>query len=384
MLDCDFYDLYKAHTLETVDDCERIASVMIEHESMSVACKKTLVNLIFQKKRVLQNLDVDPFKFLLKYLVHKIYRLLFKVSRKKKAQIVQKSWVKLNYELFNDISDRHVLVLPFGINIHRQLAYITFLKKEGVSYSYYGYNYCFADVITIFFRSNILELAKIEHRVYSTAAKEIIDTYKLSTFCTSDDVESGSHILNDVLRKKNVKVINKSHGVGRYSPYISCDEFYLYGIGQRDFYKRNNRDISYVLYEFPKKYEKCLAGKRCIFVSQATNLNLDYQKYEQDLIGDLGRVMESVGFELYVKVHPNLRNRTQRFGGYRITDELSSRENMGSLIVTVFSTAYYNFKQYGHTVLLNSSLSFLFEGERVVDMHDLPLYTKGLRVITES
>lgn len=334
----------------------------------------------------------DIAKVIIKVLVHKAFRVVWVLNKKKlKRKLpnkVFKAWVEVNVESWGgefSVHDSCVLILPFPLKLSRQLNFIKGLKGD-LSYSLYGYAYSFKKLVQHIIYRDIMSLALLENSAATSYVRDVRELGVAKAF-HMDDVEVQSYVASSHLIKKNVLVNFRNHGIGRYSPYFTASSAVFFNESQRIYYESlNSFEYVELMYYLDRnlEFEKS-ALQQVVFVSQLINgLPAEYELLEERILEKLSVIGKELGFTLAVKLHPNGRN-ANFLKGYPSVDSLKPSKNCTTIFFTNYSTSYYTFEQYGPTYLIRSSevdpSIFFGDEERIVDeaaFSDSASFTKAI------
>jgi len=174
---------------------------------------------------------------------------------------------------------------------------------------------------------------------------------------TMDDVSAAFFVTNYNLLLKGKSIINSSHGIGCYSPYVCYSKFYTFNKKQSDFYNFYNSNI-----EFIEKYSEKKSGKinllafdRIILVDQGdfVKRGFIYENQLQKLFyTKFNKIAHEKKIDIRLKLHPlasvSYKDKIKHdYPNLEICDIIPKNKLL--LSISLYSTSYYDFKIYGMT-----------------------------------
>ncbi len=293
-----------------------------------------------------------------------------------------RTWVDVTYELYEKDIDREntlFVVYPFSINRKRQIDYIKFLKSKGIKYVYSGYNYAFTDLLKWLLGSDDADLAALENNANERHADFLLNRIEFNQLLTTDEFEVSSFILNRKIKNAGKKVINKAHGVGKYSPFVCYDEFWVFNSAQRNYYGTFSPEI--IFQDYPVDKPTVVESiKHVVLVSQQlTGNNESVADFENRVLKELSCTDK---YKVCVKLHPNskIEEHVDASGIEYFKTNPDYMNN--SVFLTAYSTAYLTFQKFGTTYLVGDALndpSLVFGREaRIIDIDSLKEFINGL------
>ncbi|WP_299266793.1 hypothetical protein [uncultured Psychrosphaera sp.] len=336
--------------------------------------REGITNLLYQYYHTLTGGDLSkldslnlsklrfPWKFVLKVffkiLIHKFFRILFLIRSKSKSPVVIKSWVDVNYYSWIKLdewkeSDFSILVIPFLLNPIRQVKFVRDLMAQNKKIIFYGYRYSVKKFIKFALNPNLISFFEFESHATSITSAEITSLGVEKIF-VMDDVEPLSFIQNRGLIDSGIEVNFRAHGIGRYSPYFSATQATFFNESQQNFYtKFNNFESTSCVYPSTRSVDGLTSLERVIFISQrAKSIDSAYSVIEIRVVDKLKEICKKSSIPFSIKLHPNTDS-----GVYEGIDknlQLTTDNSDKTLLFTCFSTAYYDFEQYGNTWLVQT------------------------------
>jgi hypothetical protein len=330
-----------------------------------------------QSQRFLQNNSLKSTFF--KWIAHRAYRLFFK--RKSKHLSVIRSWVEITEKMYGQHFHKSlILIYPFNLNFSRHIAYARKCFQKYDSVSLCGIPYRFSDWLRIIFSDRDLDrgYVQFEYNGYRRHGKELIKK-GLKYFYTSEEFEAGSFLMAEFIRNHGGHITNTAHGLSFRAPYTSYDFFSVYNVAQRRYYETFSRATQFQV--LPRINAGpldlvsfgCSKGYALIFLE---GLFAKYDmKFEADLqsraVDVLREISESLSLRVFVKAHPNRKpSEYQSYSaltGVDIIKHLYEAQNYKPIFITIASAAYYDFRQYGAFIFIDSGYDNLeeFYGEKV-------------------
>lgn len=215
-------------------------------------------------------------------------------------------YVEVTDRIYADkFSSSSLVVLPFFLNVNRQLSFIKNLKKRGVDYQFIGMPYSVRDLWRILVASSDTQLFNIEMSVRIKLAKLLLERGLSEFVYSTDEWDPFASIFHGHMKSEGVKSINTAHGVGFYSPYLDYHEFTVLTNSQLNFYQGLNTDLRLkIASESHHIRDVSGQGSKVLYVWQNFHKRLFAYEHEWQL--SLTRHLSEIyGNRLIVKVHPN-------------------------------------------------------------------------------
>jgi hypothetical protein len=265
-------------------------------------------------------------------------------QRARGLTIYRKCYVD-DIELVFDPSESQVLraVYPFPLSLQRQLRYLRFLRERGYPFRLDGNRYGLGDVIRFLRRRDVCSVARLEARAQLRTARAVL-RLGVTKVQLSDEFDIGSLDFARYMRRHPVKVTNSAHGVGKYLPYHSYDEFFVLTDKQRQYY-RSRYPCTYLRRMLNDKLPQATARiddskLRLVFLSQTSadsgNLIADNESVVIDLLRR--EFADESRLELYFKPHPNRREETHPLGFTVLRDLSEVNGGARTVFASFFST----------------------------------------------
>ncbi len=313
-------------------------------------------------------------RFLIKAIVHKLYRLWPRLTKETNTAV--RAWVELSEAIYPDVhQDGTVLIYPFYLNFARHIRYIRRCRQRypnvqliGLPYGVFRFLW---DLISGQDRDVALVTAEV--RAFSKHADEIWCYARKTLFC-NDEFEAGVVCLANRLKRRNVGVINTSHGLSFGSPYVGYDEFVVYNKAQIHYYHHRSPGT-----KFRVQIRRNAAVEEAVSLSTEfhpvvllmhgnfTRADLRYERrLELDIVRQLKRICREISIEFLVKLHPNairedidIFEKIEEVKTIRRLDDLSG---VNPFFVATITTAFYDFFSDG---------PFLFVNDGIVSIEDI-------------
>lgn len=246
-------------------------------------------------------------------------------------------YVEVTEQIYSkEFNTSSLVVLPFFLNVNRQLSFIGSLKKRGVNYQFVGMPYRVIDLWRILVATNDIQLFNTEISVRIRLAKQLIKKGLSEFVFTTDEWDPFSPVFHNYLKNKGVKSINTAHGVGFYSPYIEYYEFTVLTDKQRRYYQYLNPSLRIKLASGNHHVRNVSGnGNKVLYVWQNFHKKLFAYEHEWQLslIKHLSEIYRN---RLIVKVHPN-SNGPMIPGNIRMTKLWSDCQGIEK-VYTIYST----------------------------------------------
>jgi hypothetical protein len=317
------------------------------------------------------------FKTLMKVFVNKLFYIFGELFSNRSNYIgnsqVIRTWVDVSIHLFqSEITKSYVLIYPFSINIKRQLLYIRSLREKKIQFQITGFSYSLINTIIWIFSRQDMKYFLLERDAYKHHSNWMLAKKKLKTLLTTDEFEPGSFILNKELMKNNITVINKAHGIGKYSPYINYNKFFVFNTSQVKYYSEYSSGIEFSIYK-REVYPQDLSNiKTLVFIDQLPEPDGSLLHISQlKAVKELEKVSKMLGIDFKVKLHPNVRVVAKEYEHLKYSGK--AQDIILPAFFTFFSTAYLEFEEFAPTVLLKDEVydpSIIFgQDARVVNVN---------------
>lgn len=336
---------------------------------------------IVENKIKLDYIDKSQFyNAIIKFIINRFFILLSnrKITNNKS---VIRAWTELDIELHKKVFySSMIYIYPFGINIKRGFNFIKTTYKETSNVTLMGVPYSFYKLISIFLSINIKDLRLLEYEI--DAMKKHSKYFKnYETIFTSDEYIPAIPILYDELIKEGKNVINVAHGMGIYNPYNIYTKFKLISNLQKNFYIKFEKEMQLIVeeknlnnLEFTNKNLE----KKIIFVHQA-NLEKFDLIYEYKFQKKILKILNSFNLSnIYIKLHPNTNKKEKKeiFLNYKNLTEIHNFDTnrYNYLFLTMFSSAYYDFKKYGEFIFIKDDVfspENMFENINILHIDNL-------------
>lgn len=297
-------------------------------------------------------------RVVVKAVSHRLFRLagMLAGSRWRACNTIVRSWVDVTLELVDiRIEDCGILVYPFPLNVRRQLRYLKQLKQNGYRFRLAGMPYSITRVLLWAIRPDDERIAAIEVTAARRHAEEIQKRYSPSQVLTTEEFEAGTFALGSELRSRGIRVTNMAHGVGKYSPYVSFDEFHVFNDMQESYYRQFGDVDRYCLY--PREV-RCWGMRNIgtlVLVDQLVWRDGSLLNQLQDkIVSILCNVAERTGLNVAVKLHPNSQLSPD---GRNTAVEYTTHRHWAdgaAMYLSVYSTAYLTFEENGPTLLVGN------------------------------
>ncbi|MBT8278044.1 MAG: hypothetical protein KJO41_03515 [Bacteroidia bacterium] len=375
--------LYHLHNL---DEAERLREIHIDFisrikfnylfsKNVSISKEDSTVNLLPHR--------IIP-KLFLKYFANKIFFLL---KAKVKNDKIIKSWVEVTEKIYKDeLHDSQILIYPFPIKIYRQLKYIFNKIKKSESVGLMGVPYKISPLLKTLFNRNIDYLITVfEYTGAIRHANYFLKYQGIQKILTTEEFEVASFSFSKKLIKSGVQVINACHGLSVYSPFVYYSKFLLINKKQKELYSIFNKNLDFeIIYDetFESKVSKV---SKIIFVDQG-DLGKLGMPYEAALRGKVLGVLNQIGKKrnstIQIKTHPNTKQkeikRLQSQYEYLPIIKKLKPPLEGLVFITLYSTAYYDFRKYGSFLFIKDDLfnPSLFFGPKIKSVHVSELKVK--------
>lgn len=380
----------------------QILSNELAHDC-SVLHRQCYANFLFQNPKIFERLESKKkfrlswkfcIRICIKVFIHSLFRSFYLFNQAKIAnrKSLIKAWVDINiseWEESVEILDCGVLVLPFPISIRRQGRFIKFLRRNKLNYTLYGYKYSLRNLLRFCIQRTPKSLVELEigAQVYYVSDVVSVSPTKLYVM---DDVEFYSHYANSKLIERGFDILFSAHGIGRYSLHYNCTNYTFFNDAQHGFFDEFNflRNFK-IKFKSSGIYDRAsiLDFTSVCFISQLSKTQTrEYYGIEKRILEIIKKVCPD-DVELIFKRHPNSRN-LECPEGYLEVERLDEYKRT-VLFLTLYSTAYYSFQDYGQTILIETkeldSKNIFGDNERIVREEELDtLFSTNEEVTTKS
>ena len=324
-----------------------------------------------------------------KYCANLLFNMLGLFIKKKRTSTssLVRAWVDVDEKLHTkEFYDSSIFIYPFGINFKRSYSFIKKVFSNHSNVKLIGINYQFWDAFKVLLGSNKLEkLVTFEFRGMRKHSKAFSN---FKTIYTSDEFQAATPILYK--NTENTRVINRAHGMGCYNLIINYTEFYVYNDIQKEYYKRNNPELIYKIYNSePEELIQSQSNKkvnRIVYIDQG-DLNKYNYFYETKLQNKVLKELKDINegnneYEVFVKYHPNRSeteikefNNINKLASIKVLDA-----NEQYLFINLYSTSYFDFKKLGSFIFVSDdhfSAKYFF-GDSITRVHINQLKSKIL------
>ena len=310
------------------------------------------------------------------------FKFFFLAVPKYKTRFVVKTWIDVNYSDFCRLTaddDHFVLVLPFPLGVNRQLRYLLDLYRKDVNFCIVGLPFRLSDILRFARVPSFYNHFWCNHNASLGFSKLVNHQFLFQHYYTMDDVDPFNFSSNMAL-KNQVGVTTILHGIGTYSPILSCDELYCFNQKQAEFYACLNSEIKFVILNEPAlgAIDTCFTVSGIlVFLSAITEASpSDEIRTEFKILAKLKKICDNLQVDFYVKRHPNLINETL-FKDHMLVSSIE--DNV--VVCSLYSTGYYTFGS-NRSFLIDTGdflLADLFgEAERVISEATLAEYLYDL------
>ena len=291
-------------------------------------------NIIYKSTKD-SNIKFNRKEVLLKCLIHKLFYIFSKVKKFNTKNInILKSWVDISLELYKSEKIDLVYLLPYKLSLYRQFQYVITLYKKKYSFRFIGYNYKLKKILKYLTNPNLYNYVDLEH----DASESFYKTHETSgipnAIFTSDEHEVNSFIHHELFIKHKTRVINKVHGIGKYSPNIVYSNIFLYNDVQESFYNLySNVPVTY----FNKTVETSASfNNEIIYISGVANYK-SFSILEEKLLKLLTEISKAKNFKLLIKSHPSY---IKNYNNYNTINNLN-KNNHNAVYLHIMSTFHY-------------------------------------------
>ncbi len=238
----------------------------------------------------------------------------------------------------------------------RQEKYLEHLKINNRNYFFYIPKINYYKLIKIAIRnyfSLIPKKLKIPFLHVIIARLEIDDYIEYLTkefpdvkeFYTKEEFLPSTTYLTELLKKRNIKVINFAHGLGVYCPIVNYDEFYVFSKVQKDYYISSSTNFRYFETEIsPIRQKKDITQDFAIvFIAQSilSSINsITIKAAYKKTVEFIESLVRDLNIPIFVKYHPNSKEVDKIFSDkIKIIEKISDLpSNYNFLSITLYST----------------------------------------------
>ena len=295
-------------------------------------------------------------KLILKTLLHKFYRIFFLLNKNKiKNKNIVKYWCDVDEKLHLSIiktKSTFIFIFPFVNNLKRAFLSIKKIYSSSNKKTLIGLPYSFKTLFRIVFSKQLYrDLAIIDHE-YKAYNLHANDYDSATNIYTSDEFLTGIFITNNILINNKKSIINKAHGIGFYSPFISYTEFECFNEGQKLFYNTLNTKIN---------YKTRFSSVKLLDTQIKSNIVIIHQNFEDYKTRSLENSIQSSVLKIlnlsglnknkYLKFHPNVKKKAKKhfLETYENFTEISDLNSLSEMsFIGISSTAYYDFRDFGN------------------------------------
>ncbi len=329
-----------------------------------------------------------------KYITHRIFRLFG--SRVKRPSSLVRAWTDKAEQLYStECVSAHVLVYPYNTNFLRSFSFIRSCYRNHRDFSLCGISYSLRLLARVFWKMHRRDsqMAEYERQALVRHGKELAQLGPQTVF-TTDDYEPAGFLFHNVLIAAGIHTTNTCHGIAVYGPHVSASRMVFINSFQQKYYscrstfKETKSRIPVPTVDAPTKETRPL----CVVYIQG-KWNLSRKPYEHlfdRLLKDaLQESCRATGLEWFVKSHPDLST----IAKYRISiqhhvkvfNDWSVVESRPVIFINFMSTALYDFRERGVTVLVRDDFidpgTVFGTGHIVIHRREL---TKVLRALQKD
>ena len=322
------------------------------------------INIVNDKSDNGHFIDFSHFKkILVKLVLHRIYRLLF---RKIACTSAIRSWVEISKIMYCDKYDRSlILIFPFVLNIKRHIRYIKHCFGNYKNVTLCGLPYSLIDYMKLFIfsKSKDLHCVRFELNAYKKHALEL-GQIGVKHLYTSDEFEAGAFVMVKALHDCGAEVTNTAHGMSFGCPYVNYDTFYVYNNAQKDYYSFKSEQVNYkVTPRSNTNPVNCVLDsaekKKAIIFIEANYERLGMRYYtnlENMAVNALREIGLKYNVDTYIKIHPNRKVpddlNEYSISGVKAIKHLSDIKDADPVFISFYSAAYYDFRHLGQFIFI--------------------------------
>lgn len=316
-------------------------------------------------------------RFLIKVLLHTVFRfcgyLQFKFNNTSQIRVGRKCYVDDIFKVFEVEADRSPLYLvhPFPIRVMRQVKFVIALKKRKIPFVFAGQVYVLKDVLKLLASRKVADMYSAETRSSILYAKKWAGA-GIVRFELSDEFDIACLSLGRALNFFGIHTVNKAHGIGKYYPQVSFNEFFVMNSKMSDYYQNVSLNGRVMISLFN---ESNVGGSKYLEMSAGGKINLIWVSQVFEGSGDYLAACEAVflkeyAFELRSKLdgvsmfvyrpHPNSL-RCDAPDGWVVSS--NNYDGDFNIYISFFSTVFIDPEFLGRKYLLewegiNPSLAF--------------------------
>lgn len=278
-------------------------------------------------------------------------------------------------------------VFPFPLGLKRQLNFIRELMSSGRTFVLDGYPYSLIDLSRFLVNPTVGNYERLEHRAAFRFARRVSKS-GVSVMRMSDEFDISFLSTCRFFKRFGVFVENRTHGVGKYLPYVKVDRFYyldesmlkyyrfIGGADKRLFFLKSTKPEI----PFCNKPQLCL-----VFMGQLTKQYSPYiDAAESELSQVLSKISSEFGLGLFYKPHPNApsAHNLARAGFLEyVSPEAIFAANLLPLYISFFSSSHIEKKFSGIKLVIETEFirpRYAFHSGRCVKLNELKKEVSGL------
>lgn len=328
---------YSKKYFSSVDEAESFCNFVVMNSSVYRKSTGCDVSEIFREKVGVKK----TFTIILKFLVHKVFRIFYQMKNDDKVEQIVKTWIELNFHTYRERITQDTnslcLVYPFPLSATRQIKYLALLRRLGINHSLYGLDYSIIDLIKFVCKRNILSLFQLEYYANIKSSSELLKYRELKEVLVMDDVDPFSNVVNKRFSLNGVRVECTLHGVGTYSPFYFADLVNVFNNAQAVYYRRFRPTLIIKTLFLPRKLNNSFRFDSIVFYSgvSVTTGKLN-KEVEERVLSALYRLCKNYSVDLKIKRHPNFKGRFN--SNIKEFDGLLDNKTLN---VSLYSTSYY-------------------------------------------
>ena len=318
-------------------------------------------------------------KLKFKYVVKYFYNLVFlffgnflKLDFTNKRLL--KAWVDISFDIYKKSEFDMVIILPFFISINRQILFIKYLIQNKYCFTLYGYGYSIINLIKFLLNPTCYNLNQLELSGSNHFAKYIKNRGNPKLLLCTDEFEPLNYQIYKDFMDEGIYVKNKSHGIGKYCPYVNYSNFEVFNSSMARFY--DNKCIKLRSQFSNKNIGNTI--KYIIFVDQNTSFK-SFQVLRSEIISILIDIVNQTNLKCMIKIHPNQKSASESnlkcindFGKYL----------KNSLVINIFSSCYYSVNDCVKNIYITNHIysGDIYDYDSCsVSIEDLPFYIRQLQ-----
>ncbi|MFK7800615.1 MAG: hypothetical protein AB8G95_03190 [Anaerolineae bacterium] len=321
------------------------------------------------------------FRIAVKIVINLLYRIFF--IRKSDSTQYVRAWVDVSKQIYEqEFKQARILVYPFILNFRRHFRFLYqtfFVDKSSVSLC--GLPYRIKDIGTLvkgYFTKDIKSIIEVEYGAYNRHAVELV-ALGAETIYTTDEFDPVGIAFNEELVRNGVRVVNTTHGVGVYMPYVAYNDFYVFNQAQIEYYSRYNQVDRY-LYRSRQNSAPKFSGAESgefqfglvyIYAPFEPKKVFEYEfKIQEELMAYLKKLASKTGTPFYIKTHPN-QSETSKDALKSQCDSVCNQwidiPLNNPVFVHIKSTAYYDLYEIAPVITYKSKFLFpeVYFGETI-------------------